>query len=548
MTIHPMNVFPWIFADFKDANRVYHKFVRYLIKGKQSISNMENNFISKKENNFDINSTKKFCENVLLNLADIKIKYNMIQNNIQNKNNYSNVKESSYEKLTNDNDNNINENFDLIIEEENKLIVKKHEIIVIYGNNASGKSLLLKSIINYCHDSKIFFNNNLHSETIIQKLYEDSLNKRILNILNDDGKLYVKNTNISYVPQELWTFSASIFENITFKVFHSDDENFGKNLNSNVYLSDFRNHNIKFYETLEKCEMISDIKSFPDREQKLIDSKGSNISGGQKQRINIARAAYNNSSELFLLDNCFSSLDSNVANLIFDNLFQKLKNEGKGIILVTSDKKWLKNADKIYFIENNKLIKKEKLGHENFSETKNLSSKSMEETKNEIKIYPEFKEKNNEIKEGKIDITKRSVINKYEKIIDLDDKNNKISVSKKTLVFFFEKAGYLMFITTIIFLTLMQFSRNFIELFLADWLKNDKSHLDKKFEMQRTYMKYYLLYVLLHTISTIGRSAFFAINFLNGAKKIYELTIERLIFSKIRFLQRYDIGYLTNLY
>jgi len=122
-----------------------------------------------------------------------------------------------------------------------------------------------------------------------------------------------------------------------------------------------------------------------------------------------------------------------------------------------------------------------------------------------------------------------------------------VSISYKTMIFFFSKAGYLMFIQTVLFLTFMQLGRNFIELFLADWLKNEKSDLNAKLNLQQRNMKYYALFVVLHTIATIGRSAFFAINFLNAAEKIYKMTIEKFIFAKIKCLQKFNIGFLTNL-
>jgi hypothetical protein len=105
-----------------------------------------------------------------------------------------------------------------------------------------------------------------------------------------------------------------------------------------------------------------------------------------------------------------------------------------------------------------------------------------------------------------------------------------------------------MFLTTILFLIFMQLGKNFIELYLAEWLKSSKDDLDMKFKIQISNMKYYVLFVILHSVATVGRSAFFAINFLKGAEKIYKITIEKFIFSKIKSIQQFNIGYLTNLY
>ena len=67
-----------------------------------------------------------------------------------------------------------------------------------------------------------------------------------------------------------------------------------------------------------------------------IGEKGLNLSGGQKQRISLARALYQD-SDIYLIDDCLSALDSYVGKSIFKNVFNKyLKNKGKTIVLVTN--------------------------------------------------------------------------------------------------------------------------------------------------------------------------------------------------------------------
>lgn len=55
----------------------------------------------------------------------------------------------------------------------------------------------------------------------------------------------------------------------------------------------------------------------------MIGEKGCNLSGGQKSRINLARALYCD-ADIYLLDDPFSSLDSNVQKLVFDAVFEYL--------------------------------------------------------------------------------------------------------------------------------------------------------------------------------------------------------------------------------
>jgi ATP-binding cassette subfamily C (CFTR/MRP) protein 1 len=50
-----------------------------------------------------------------------------------------------------------------------------------------------------------------------------------------------------------------------------------------------------------------------------INLKGVNLSGGQKQRISIARAVYSD-SDINVLDDPLSAVDSHVANHIFNSV------------------------------------------------------------------------------------------------------------------------------------------------------------------------------------------------------------------------------------
>lgn len=60
------------------------------------------------------------------------------------------------------------------------------------------------------------------------------------------------------------------------------------------------------------------------------------MSGGQKQRLAIARALYND-ADIYLIDDCLSSLDAYVGKKIFDNVIKKYLHErGRTIIFITN--------------------------------------------------------------------------------------------------------------------------------------------------------------------------------------------------------------------
>jgi ABC-type multidrug transport system fused ATPase/permease subunit len=112
-----------------------------------------------------------------------------------------------------------------------------------------------------------------------------------------NGKINI-NGSISYVPQQSWIQQTTVRENIIL----------GKH-----YIESF------FRQCLNACALKNDIDSFPAADLTEIGEKGINLSGGQKQRISLARAVYNN-SEIYLLDDPLSAVDSKVGKHIFDSV------------------------------------------------------------------------------------------------------------------------------------------------------------------------------------------------------------------------------------
>lgn len=80
--------------------------------------------------------------------------------------------------------------------------------------------------------------------------------------------------------------------------------------------------------------------------------QGINLSGGQKQRVSLARAVYNE-SDIYLLDDPLSAVDSHVGRHIFDKV---LSNSGvlanKTRLLVTHGLSYLPKVDCIIVMKN----------------------------------------------------------------------------------------------------------------------------------------------------------------------------------------------------
>jgi ATP-binding cassette subfamily C (CFTR/MRP) protein 1 len=93
----------------------------------------------------------------------------------------------------------------------------------------------------------------------------------------------------------------------------------------------------------------------PGRDQIEIGEKGINLSGGQKQRISMARSVYSNSN-LYLLDDPLSAVDSHVGKHIFENVIGPqglLKRKTR--ILCTNSVSYLSQMDRIFVMKDGKI-------------------------------------------------------------------------------------------------------------------------------------------------------------------------------------------------
>jgi putative ABC transport system ATP-binding protein len=85
-----------------------------------------------------------------------------------------------------------------------------------------------------------------------------------------------------------------------------------------------------------------------------INSLPNELSGGQQQRVSIARAIVTN-PQIILADEPTGALDSNTSEEIM-NIFVKLNQEGKTIILITHEQEIANYAKKIIRIVDGKII------------------------------------------------------------------------------------------------------------------------------------------------------------------------------------------------
>jgi putative ABC transport system ATP-binding protein len=78
------------------------------------------------------------------------------------------------------------------------------------------------------------------------------------------------------------------------------------------------------------------------------------LSGGEQQRVAIARALANDVS-LIIADEPTGNLDTKNAEIIFD-LFVKLKQEGKTIVMVTHERETIKGATRKILLSDGEIV------------------------------------------------------------------------------------------------------------------------------------------------------------------------------------------------
>lgn len=151
-----------------------------------------------------------------------------------------------------------------------------------------------------------------------------------------DLNLATLRSNIGYVTQEPFIFSKTIKENIQF----------GKEeLLTSLAAGEIEQ---KALEASKISHLHEDILSFPNGYATIIGERGVTLSGGQKQRLAIARAIIIE-PRILILDDSFSSVDTNTEELILNDLKEKTKNLTR--IIVSHRISTIKDSDLILVLD-----------------------------------------------------------------------------------------------------------------------------------------------------------------------------------------------------
>lgn len=171
------------------------------------------------------------------------------------------------------------------------LKVLKGEKILMLGKSGSGKSTFAKILAGYLKVDR--------GHITIDK-----------NDINDYSMDTIRR-NITYVSQNEFLFTDSIYNNIDFIKTRDDKEI------------------LKICKTFNVDEII---KNKSSGYNSLLEENGSNISGGERQRIILSRTFLKESS-IYILDEAFSEIDVLKERLILNNIFERYRD--KTIIVIS---------------------------------------------------------------------------------------------------------------------------------------------------------------------------------------------------------------------
>ncbi|MHA1671929.1 MAG: ABC transporter ATP-binding protein [Promethearchaeota archaeon] len=192
--------------------------------------------------------------------------------------------------------------------------IQAGQTVAIVGTTGSGKTTLTK---------------------LISRLYDVS-NGRILIDGNDirDYSLQSLRDQISYIEQDVFLFSTTIFDNISFGRVSSLEQVI--NVAQQAQAHDF-------------------ISELPEEYQSKVGERGVQLSGGERQRIAIARA-FLSDPRILILDDSTSAIDSNTEDKIQFAIKNILKD--RTTMLITHRLSQIRWADLILVLKNGEIVAK----------------------------------------------------------------------------------------------------------------------------------------------------------------------------------------------
>ncbi|KAJ3351300.1 Multidrug resistance-associated protein 1 [Entophlyctis luteolus] len=178
------------------------------------------------------------------------------------------------------------------------LTIHRGEIIAVVGELSSGKSLLAA----------------------------------IMGQIKRKGGQMAVHTTCGYVPQEPWLIDATIRDNILFGHEFVDQ---------------------KYTDVIRLVGLTRDLMLMSNGDDTRISDV--QLSSGQKQRLSLARCIYHDCG-IVLVEDALSDFDVATARRIFKECFRNNLSKTRAIVLVTQQKQFLNDCDRILLLKNGRVI------------------------------------------------------------------------------------------------------------------------------------------------------------------------------------------------
>jgi ATP-binding cassette subfamily B multidrug efflux pump len=183
-------------------------------------------------------------------------------------------------------------------------VINPGESLAIIGTTGSGKSTV---------------------SNLVSRLYD----VRDGSILIDDVPITHYNltslrSQIGYVPQDVFLFSDTIFNNIGFGIKDPDQQ--------------------RVIQAAKDADVYQNIIEFPQGFETRVGERGITLSGGQKQRVSIARAIVRE-PKILMLDDALSAVDTKTENNILNSMRRIM--QGRTTIIISHRVSSAKLANRI---------------------------------------------------------------------------------------------------------------------------------------------------------------------------------------------------------
>lgn len=191
--------------------------------------------------------------------------------------------------------------------------VSPGESLAIIGTTGSGKSTISNLIT------------RLYDATEGQVIIDDRSIK--------DYELVNLRSQMGVVPQDVFLFSDTIFNNIAFGLKQPDEE--------------------KVIQAAKDADVYNNIIAFPQSFNTRVGERGITLSGGQKQRVSIARAVARG-PKILILDDALSAVDTKTENTILNSMKKIM--HGRTSIIISHRVSSAKLANRIMVLDDGMVV------------------------------------------------------------------------------------------------------------------------------------------------------------------------------------------------